>query len=449
MRTPHRFLVGDALAAAFVAADEWEPRSLARSGERALGARPAWLAALAKQVVEVFAAPPRDRLRALGRYIARDARVREACSGDGAPRIRRWLVPRVEMGDARWPTPRIDTAGDLAAWLGLDVAHLAWMADARGLERLVADERLRHYAYRWVPKRSGGVRLLEAPKGRTKAIQRRILREILDQVPAHDAAHGFRRGRSVWTQAAIHAGKRVVIRIDLADFFASVAAPRVRAVFRALGYADEVAMLLAALCTNRAPPMPADVERRALGSYPSAADVQALRRAQALARTPHLPQGAPTSPALANLCAFALDVRLSALARTAHATYSRYADDLVFSGEAELARSARRFEAYVAAIAADCGFAVNFRKTRVMGRAGRQTVGGLVTNDRPRVARQDYDRLKAILTNCARHGPSTQNRDAHPDFRAHVLGLVSWTSTGDPARRARLETLLARIDWTV
>jgi RNA-directed DNA polymerase len=166
-----------------------------------------------------------------------------------------------------------------------------------------------------------------------------------------------------------------------------------------------------------------------------------------LARTRHLPQGAPTSPALASLCAYALDARLSAAARAAGATYTRYADDLLFSGGADFARRASRFAPLVAGIAQDEGFVVNHRKTRMMPRGGRQLVGGLVVNERPRARRGDYDRVKAILHNCERYGAASQNLEGRADFRAFVRGLVSWVAEGEPARGPRLWAAFARVSW--
>src|SRR5690606_22604562 len=98
------------------------------------------------------------------------------------------------------------------------------------------------------------VRLLESPKSRLTALQRRILREILERIPAHDAAHGYRRGRSVVSHVAPHAGQGLVIRLDLRDFFPSVAGSRVHALFRTAGYPRPVARLLTGLCTNAVPP---------------------------------------------------------------------------------------------------------------------------------------------------------------------------------------------------
>jgi RNA-directed DNA polymerase len=144
---------------------------------------------------------------------------------------------------------------------------------------------------------------------------------------------------------------------------------------------------------------------------------------------PHPPQGAPTSPALASQCAYGLDVRLTAAAHAAGATYRRYADDLLFAGDPDFARRVSRFATLVAAIAQDEGLVVNHRKTRVMPHGGRQLVGGLVVNERPRAEREDYDHVKTILHHCERHGAASQNHEGRADFRAFVRGLVSSSAT--------------------
>jgi RNA-directed DNA polymerase len=360
------------------------------------------------------------------------------------PAITRTTVAELAMGELRWDVPVMATTGDLARWLELSPSESEWFADARGLERLERDERMRHYRYRWVPKHHGGFRLLEAPKPRTKAVQRRILDEILNQIPPHDAAHGFRRGRSPLTHASHHVGKASVVRFDLQDFFLSVSAARVAAVFRSAGYPDDVAWTLALLCTNVAPSVRKSI---LLDPYTPHAEIAALRRAEMLARTRHLPQGAPTSPALANLCAFGIDVRLAALARSLDLTYTRYADDLVFSGDADLARRATRLETLVASIVHESGFVVNHRKTRIMRAGVRQAVAGIVVNERLNVARETFDRLKAILHNCSARGPMTENRERRPDFRAHLAGRIAHLASVSPARGEKLAKVFERIDW--
>lgn len=440
----YRKLMAKALAAAFGCAPSWTAPALVECAKAALVPdRPtSWLERVAKAVLVEFPGERPPDGRALERFLIADKALHEACAFD-VPRVRRWMVPKPEMNATRWPVPVIPTAGDLAAFLEIPIGQLDWFADPRGLERIVGGEALRHYRYRWLPKKSGGVRLLEAPKARTKAIQRQILDRILVHVTPHEAVHGFRRGRSVKTHVEPHVGKAMVLRVDLADFFTSVSAARVVALFEALGYPRAVANLLAALCTNRAP--------NALLATTMASNGPAAQRpdfrARPLARNRHLPQGAPTSPTLANLCAFRLDVRLSALARTMNVTYTRYADDLVFSGDESLARRIGYFETMVAAIAISEGFAVNHRKTRRMRRGGRQRVTGVVVNERATVSRAECERLEAILYNCSTRGPESQNRERRADFRAYLRGRVAWVASIDPGRGQWLKELFGRIVW--
>jgi len=331
--------------------------------------------------------------------------------------------------------PALPGVGDLARWLDARPDELEWLANKWRVP-LTVETPLQHYHYRWVAKRSGGSRLIEIPKKRLRLIQRKILRGILDLVPPHPAAHGFRRGRSCVTHAALHTGRQVVLRMDLKDFFPSIPASRIQAMFAVLGFSSGVAGVLARLCVNRTPTGAVRTSPAAL----SFAERHALR-------TPHLPQGSPCSPALANACAYRLDLRLDALAESMQASYSRYADDLVFSGGSELARALDRFHIQVAAIALEEGFQVNTRKTRTMRQGTRQEVTGVVVNRHANVARAQFDELKAVLTNCVRHGPESQSRAGRENFRAWLTGKVAYVAMVNPARGARLEKLLHAIVW--
>ncbi len=162
---------------------------------------------------------------------------------------------------------------------------------------------------------------------------------------------------------------------------------------------------------------------------------------------PHLPQGAPTSPALANLTAYRLDCRLSGLAKTAGAIYTRYADDLAFSGNEGFNRGVERFAAHAAAIALEEGFSVNHHKTRIMRQGVRQQLAGVVVNRKGNLRRRDLELLEATLTNCVRGGPGSQNRERVPDFRAHLQGRIGFVEMVNPAQGQRLRTLFDAIRW--
>jgi RNA-directed DNA polymerase len=123
--------------------------------------------------------------------------------------------------------------------------------------------------------------------------------------------------------------------------------------------------------------------------------------------------------------------------------YSRYADDLAFSGDGAFAKRAQRFEALVAAIALDEGFRINHHKTRVMLQSQAQHWLGLVINEQPAVSRTDREHLEAILTNAARHGLESQNREGDPHFLESLRGRVAWVEQVSPAHARKLIALLA------
>ncbi|MEO1532151.1 MAG: reverse transcriptase family protein [Pseudomonadota bacterium] len=362
-------------------------------------------------------------------------------------RRRRAVLPSPDLSPPIWqPTPTLAGLGleplatplDLAQWLGLSLTELDWFSDPQNRLARPAALGRRHYEARWVPKRAGGHRLIEAPLPRLKAIQRRVLHEILEVVPPHPAARGFRRGEDVRRHAALHVGEETVITADFAAFYPSVPHARVHRIFRSLGYPWAVARLLAGLTTTRSP---SDV----LAAPQGAALPWQERRQLA---EPHLPQGAPTSPALANLACFALDRRLQALIHRMGGQYSRYADDLAFSGPRRIfPNDARGFLDILEGIVSDEGFRLNRQKTRVMRAGTCQRVTGMVVNAHINTARREFETLKAILTNCQRSGPASQNRSGHPAFRQHLEGRVSWHASVNPARGRRLYRLLDAIDW--
>ena len=131
----------------------------------------------------------------------------------------------------------------------------------------------------------------------------------------------------------------------------------------------------------------------------------------------------------------------------AGASYTRYADDLLFSGEEAFARSVKRFYMHAAAIVLEEGFAVNFHKTRIQGQSVRQRAAGLVINAHANVPRGEFDNLKATLHNAAQFGPAGQNRGGVADFRAHLGGRIAFVEMVHPAHGAKLRRIFERIAW--
>ncbi|NNE21835.1 MAG: RNA-directed DNA polymerase [Rhizobiales bacterium] len=313
--------------------------------------------------------------------------------------------------------PQLPTVEALADWLLVPIDRIDYLADPIGRHENHEVAAVNHYHYLLHPKKSGGLRLIEAPKHALKSIQRQILRGILDKVPTHDDAFGFVRGRCCVGAAARHAGEQVVVNFDLKDFFPSVGTGRVFGLFRCLGYPNTVAGLLTGLCTTRTP-------HRLLKRLNPADRAQYRER--------HLPQGAPTSPALANHVAFALDRRLAGLARSIGANYSRYADDLSFSGDLQISAT---LLGIVPQIVHEEGLSLNPHKTHIMSAGSRQLVTNIVVNRHVNVTREKFDKIKATIHACAK---PDDERLSDPVFRAKLLGQIGWVETVNPKRGLKL-----------
>ena len=444
-----------ALARAFLAG-EGSPAAMRERGKRVLGRSYPWLGrlishlhlALGSTLERNWQTKQHDQI--VTHILAFPGFLAAFKSPAEAPQIRGYFPFHASMRSPRGPLaeialPSLATPGDLADWLEISPAMLDWYANTAAWNHAPGATKLDHYHYRWVAKARGGVRLIEAPKENLRIIQRRILREILDRVPVHEAAHGCVRGRSVVSNARLHSASPLLLKLDLQDFFISIPAARVHALFRTLGYPQETARYLTGLSTHSTPAR--RLRESPQEEYPSPEELRRRREwaRQFMAR--HLPQGAPTSPALANLCAYRLDLRLSGLARKCQAKYSRYVDDLVFSCTDADPAQGRRILTMAQGIILEEGFVPNWRKTRMAPASTSQRITGLVVNERPNLPRREFDTLKAILTNCRRHGPASQNRLNIPDFRAHLLGRLSWFRQVNAARGERLKSLFDQVRW--
>ncbi len=217
-----------------------------------------WMEQLAQRYVRVFAGSTRPREREVAQFVQADRvwRLRLAPTPTRARQpVARWPLEAPNMlpvpTATDWPVRKIESVEALINWLGIESATLNWFADEKGISRKQFGTKLHHYQYEVLQKRSGGIRIIEAPQERLKAVQRKILTDILDQIPPYySAAHGFVKGRSVRTFAAPHVRQQAVLRLDLQHFFPTIGRARVQALFRTMGYPERVADILGALCTN-------------------------------------------------------------------------------------------------------------------------------------------------------------------------------------------------------
>jgi retron-type reverse transcriptase len=319
--------------------------------------------------------------------------------------------------------PALSTPADLAGTLGISVPKLRWLAFHNEAATRT------HYVQFSVPKRSGGTRTLSAPHRSLAEAQRWVFREVVSKLPVEAPAHGFVAGRSIVSNAAPHCRRAVVVNMDLEGFFPGIGFPRVRAVFHRAGYSPSVATILALLCT--------ECPRRTV--------VYAGTRYHVADGPRGLPQGACTSPGLSNQVARRLDKRLSGLAAKLDLTYTRYADDLTFSGGDALEGRVGYLMARVRHIARDEGFTVNEAKTRVLRQGTAQTVTGLVVNDRPGARRAEVRRLRAILHKARSSGLESQNREGRPDFVAWLRGKIAFVEMARPETGAKLRAGLIEL----
>lgn len=329
--------------------------------------------------------------------------------------------------------PLLKTPEDLAGWLQKPLGTVAWLTDYFNEARRPIDVRKAHYRYRWKEKKAGGYRLIEAPLPMLKEVQEQILDDILDRIPVHPAAHGFCTGRSILTNARPHVGQQIVVKLDLDNFYTRVRYSRVVAIFRSIGYSREVALWLAKLTTSA---IPSNLE------FPGGEPKQ-----MRLFLPRHLPQGAPSSPVIANLVAFSLDIRLAGLTKSFGGNYTRYGDDLTFSGDWRFQKSLRLFLPLTQQIIRQERFLVNGRKRKILRRSTRQSVTGVVVNDKTNISRKAYDDLKATLHNCVKSGPASQNREEHPDFYAHLRGRIAFVQQLNRHKGDKLLKRFKQIRW--
>jgi RNA-directed DNA polymerase len=278
----------------------------------------------------------------------------------------------------------VNTITELAKLLGSASGELNEVIQNRG----------RYYRTIKLAKPDGGSRVLRVPDDRLKVLQSKIKRLILDQVSLLGCVHGGVKGRSVFTNAKPHIGKEIVFTLDIQDFFPSVGRGMVTTIYRYLGFDSEALSMLV----------------------------------DATTWDDQLPQGTPTSSALANLAMYRVDMRLSCMARQRGFAYTRYIDDLALSGSRRLLN----FCGMVQRIVEEQGFTINPAKIRTMLASTRQVVTKIVVNQKLNLPRERYISIRRQVAKVA----SSRNRlSAEIDS---VRGQLSWLSLVNPGRGLRL-----------
>lgn len=337
----------------------------------------------------------------------------------------KWDLDNAEARAAENELPPFDKPQQLAEALQLTISQLRWLVYHRDVATSL------HYHRFTIPKRDGSPRAIWAPRPTLKAAQRWVLRNIVERLTVHGATHGFLAGRSIVSNAAVHTDSQMIVKLDIKDFFPTVTYPRVRGIFRHAGYREQIATLLALLCTEA----PREI-------------VEEDGKTLFVSLGPRcLPQGAPTSPALTNVICVKMDRRISGLAKKLGWRYTRYADDMTFSLPNKAGKTKTKQDAnpapligLVKRIVADEGFRVHPDKTRVIRKGGRQAVTGLIVNGAgaPRVPRQTRRMLRAAMHNLSQGIPLRDD-----ETLATLQGYIAFIAQTDPTQANRLSDQLA------
>ncbi len=306
-------------------------------------------------------------------------------------KIRRY-TPRSNSNEKDYPTPKWDKQELLRR---LNLSELKITYSVRGVNPANTNQLepgLIPIGYWWhkIPKRSGGTRQLHSPNPRLKLIQKMLLKRVFARLKVHTAVKGFRTGESTLTHARLHTGKAVVVRIDIKSFFPNTRSNRVYSYLRMLGWDREAARLMMQLCCHK----------------------------------DSLPQGAPTSPILSNLVNYRMDARLDGLAAKSKATYSRYADDLIFSFAEDNRRFIRGVVRRVARILYSSGYQMNKPKLRVMRQHNRQVVTGLVVNEKVQLPRKTRRWLRAVEHHIKTGKAATLTQEQLQGWKAYQQMIV-------------------------
>lgn len=276
------------------------------------------------------------------------------------------------------------------------------------LERISKEARSAHYRYerRLIGKK---IRLLRVPRPPLRRILDAIKERVLDSMPLPPTMHGWRKKRSCKSYVKPHVRRSTIVNVDIQDFFPNVNGGRVFAFWVRAGFVPEAAKLLTALtiCDNQ------------------------------------LPQGSPTSQAIGNQVLIRLDRRLNRLAAVNGSRFSMYGDEFTISGR----KRVKRLKGLTIRIVEQEGFKVNPTKIKEPDRSKSQEIAGIIVNRKPSLGRDHYKELRAIIHNCLKNGPASQNRNGVASLKDHLRGRVSHLQQINKRLGDQLLLQFERIAW--
>ena len=267
------------------------------------------------------------------------------------------------------------------------------------LTREMAADPEQHYSQMTIEKNGGGLRKLAVPSYSLAYRQQFIAQKILSRLPISPHAFAYRPGGRVQDCARPHERHAVLIHVDIRDFFSSIKREMVfQSLLRETGYTKSLVALLTNLCCYKG----------------------------------YLPQGACTSPALSNICFRPCDDALGLFAEDSGLTYTRYSDDLFFSGTVVDVPSVLK---QIRGILSQHGFLMNEKKTRVLRAYHSQQVLGLVVNETTRVSRAYRRDLRQQIYYLKRFGADSfdaTHAESYSQYLSQLLGRISYVLSIEP-----------------
>ncbi len=270
-----------------------------------------------------------------------------------------------------------------------------------------------YYSLAQIPKKSGGLRELHIPSVELKYLQRWILDNILSGIRISSFATGFCNKKSIVDNAKMHIGHECVLNMDIKDFFPSITFKMVFRIFAYYGYTKELSFVFAKLCTYEE----------------------------------SLPQGSPASPCISNIVSLKIDKRLSLVAEKYQVCYSRYADDITFSGNSGI----KKLIEITSNILVEEGFSLNNKKTRIKFSHQRQEVTGLIINSGTVRVNKQYKRdLYQTCYYCKKFGVDSHLKKIKCNksfYKDHLYGKAYFVNMVEPEEGEKLFTILNEIQW--
>lgn len=321
--------------------------------------------------------------------------------------------------------------------------HLCLLAGVsiNHIDQIYNGERINVYKRFKLKKKRGGYRVIQSPEDELKYLQRWILYNIIEKIPSHSSCKGFDKETSIKQNAEIHLNQKAILKIDLLRFYDSINEKRIYGIFKSLGFHKNLAVSLAKICTI----LP---NHQFLTSFKSTEKM--LKDQIKKSKAGILPQGAPTSPKLSNLVARNLDKRLTSLAAKWNLCYSRYADDITFSGEVEPLQKIKKI---VFRIINEENYFVNYNKTKLLVRGNPFFVTGLsVNNDFVTIPRKRKSEIEHHLYHCIKNGVEMHMSKCgikKRNFKDWLLGNIAFIHSVEKELGEKYFTEFNKISWPI